>query len=108
MFTRVNLSDFRDAFRSAGRKDQFSYDGLRVIFEYLEEYEESTGEPIELDIIAICCDYAEMTPEEIMAAYDIPGGEGYFDDPRKIALKYLEYRTIIVGVTDETIVFANF
>lgn len=108
MFTRVNLSGFRDAFRAAGRKDQFSYDGLRVIFDYMEELEDSLGEPVELDVVAICCDYAEMTPEEIMAAYDIPGGEGYFDDPREIALKYLEDRTIIVGETDDTIVFAQF
>lgn len=108
MFTRVNLSAFRDAFRSAGRKDQFSYDGLEVIFNHLEDLEDSIGEPIELDVIAICCDYAEMTPEEIMADYDIPGGEGYFDDPRKIALKYLEDRTTIVGETGDTIVFAQF
>lgn len=107
MFTRVNLSDFCDAFRAAGRKDQFSYDGLRIIFDYLEEYEESTGEPVELDVIAICCDYAEMTPEEIIEANSIPY-DAAEDDLRETVRDYLEDRTSIVGETDETIVFANF
>lgn len=107
MFIRVNLSDFRDAFRAAGRKDQFSYDGLRVIFDYLEEYEESTGEPVELDVIAICCDYYEMTPEEIIEANNIPY-DASEDDLWDTVRDFLNDRTIIVGETDETIVFAQF
>jgi len=54
----VNFSQFCDAF-SEDRKEQFSYQGKRALFDYLEEYEESTGEEIELDIIALCCDYTE-------------------------------------------------
>lgn len=107
MFTRVNLSDFRDAFRSAGRKDQFSYDGLRVIFDYMEELEDSIGEPVELDVVAICCDYAEMTPEEIIVAYSIPY-DAAEDDLWDTVRDYLEDRTSIVGETDDTIVFAQF
>lgn len=107
MFTRVTLSDFRDAFRSAGRKDQFSYDGLRVIFEHLEDLEEDIGEPIELDVVAICCDYSEMTPEEIIEAYNVPY-DAAEDDIRETVLCFIEDRTTIVGETDETIVFAQF
>ena len=55
----VNSYDFERAFVTAGRKDQFSYDGLKALFEYLEEYEDGTGEEIELDVIALCCDYSE-------------------------------------------------
>ena len=29
------------------------------MYDYLEEYSESTGEEVELDIIALCCDYNE-------------------------------------------------
>jgi len=35
------------------RKTNFSYEGLEILFEYLEELEESTGEEIELDVIAL-------------------------------------------------------
>lgn len=41
------------------RKDQFSYDALKSIFDYIEELEESTGEETEFDPIAICCDWTE-------------------------------------------------
>ena len=107
MFTRVTLSDFRDAFRSAGRKDQFSYDGLRVIFDYFEELEDSIGEPVELDVVSICCDYAELTPEEVLEAYDVPY-DATTDDIWHTVRDHLTYFTTIVGETDDTIIFAQF
>lgn len=55
----INRHRFHDAFRTAGRIDQFSYDGLEALFEYLEQYEEDTGEEVELDVIALCCEYSE-------------------------------------------------
>ena len=54
----VNMYDFERAFKRCER-DNFSYDGLKALFEYLEEYEEGTGEEVELDVIALCCDYME-------------------------------------------------
>ncbi len=57
MKSTVSLSDFRDAFQV--RKENFSYEGLEALFNYLESYEEDTGEEIELDVIALCCDYTE-------------------------------------------------
>jgi hypothetical protein len=88
-------------------KDQFSYDGLRVIFDYMEDLEDSIGEPIELDVVSICCDYYEMTPEEIIEAYSIPY-DAADDDLWETVRCYLEGRTSIVGETDKTIVFAQF
>jgi hypothetical protein len=35
--------------------------GAYALAEHLEEYEESTGEEIELDVIAIRCDFSEYT-----------------------------------------------
>ena len=55
----VNLYDFERAFVLADRKDQFSYDGKKALFEYLEDLEQDIGEDIELDVIALCCDYSE-------------------------------------------------
>lgn len=102
MFTRVTLSNFRDAFRAAGRKDQFSYDGLAVLFKYLDDVENYV-----LDVVEVCCDYSEMTPEEIIEAYSIPY-DAADDDLWDTVRDFLEDRTIIVGETYETIVFANF
>jgi hypothetical protein len=56
----VTESTFIDAFKQSDtRKNQFSYEGLKALFEYLEEYEDSTGEEMEFDMIGICCEYAE-------------------------------------------------
>lgn len=37
----------------------FSYKGLRALFQYLDSLSEDTGEDIKLDVISLCCDYAE-------------------------------------------------
>jgi len=58
MKTTITNSAFIDAFQSI-RPDNFSYNGLNALFDYLEEYEDSTGEEIDLDVIALCCDYTE-------------------------------------------------
>ena len=55
----INMYDFERAFKNFERMNNFSYDGLKALFEYLEDYEEDTGEEIELDVIALCCDYTE-------------------------------------------------
>ena len=57
MKSTVSLSDFREAFNI--RKENFTYDGLEALFNYLEEYEDSTGEEPELDPIGLCCEFTE-------------------------------------------------
>ena len=56
----VTESTFIDAFKqNDDRKNQFSYEGLTALYEYFEEYEDSTGEELEFDMIGICCEYTE-------------------------------------------------
>ena len=59
MKENVSFSDFLDKFESMGRKDQFTYDGKKALFDHLEQLEEETGQEIELDVIAFCCEYSE-------------------------------------------------
>ena len=67
----INFSRFCDAFRDCSRNNNFSYDGKRALFDYLECYEEDAGEEIELDVIALCCEYTEYeTLEEFHNDYD--------------------------------------
>ena len=101
MKNTINLYDFRDAFMQI-RPDNFSYQGLEILFEWLEEYEESTGEEIDLDVIAICCEWSETTREEIIQYYDIP------EDERENLVKWLNERTIVAGETTESIIFMDF
>jgi len=69
MKTTVYFSEFCDQFRNI-RPDNFSYQGLRFIFDYLEDYEQSAREELEFDVISICCDFSESTWETIAEYYD--------------------------------------
>ena len=66
MITTINENDFIQAFKNMGRGEQFSREGLQELFKYYEEYEDSTGEKIELDVIAICCDWTEYESEYVL------------------------------------------
>lgn len=59
MYRRINFTDFCDAFKQYGRGDSFSYAGLKVLFDAFTESEESTGTAMELDVVAICCEWTE-------------------------------------------------
>ena len=52
-------------------KNNFSYEGLNSLFDYLEELEEDMGKEMEFDPVAICCEYSEYENlEEIKNNYD--------------------------------------
>ena len=56
----ITESQFINAFKSWDTyKNQFSYKGLKALFEWFEEYENDIGEEMELDVIAICCEFTE-------------------------------------------------
>ena len=58
MKTTATITDFVNAFEKL-RPSNFSYEGLESLYNYLTDYEQDTGEEIELDVIALCCDYSE-------------------------------------------------
>lgn len=71
LYSTVNESAFHDRFIAYGRKENFSYEGRKALFEYLEQLSEDMGEPIELDVIALCCDYSEYSSlKEFNAEYN--------------------------------------
>jgi len=81
MIQTINENEFRDAFSNGQYKNNFSYDGLGALFEYLEEYEDSTGEQVELDIIALCCEYSEYEDlEEYLKDYGTDINKKDYDD----------------------------
>lgn len=91
MKTTVTSHQFVEAFRACGRESQFSRAALLALFEYLEEYENSTGEEIELDPIGICCEWAEYSSaREAASEY---GFEAEDDDE---AEKWLGRKTTVV------------
>lgn len=71
----VDFSDFRQAFYAYNRQDNFSSAALSELFEMLEELSEQTGEDWELDVIAICCDYQELSVEDFVKEYRVEVGD---------------------------------
>ena len=80
-------------------KDEYanwSQNGALALAEYLEEYEESTGEELEFDPVAIRCDFSEYA-SVIQAAARYTGefaGISYTDEAG--ALEYLQDHTIVI------------
>ena len=106
----VNFSAFTSAFHSMNRYDQFGYDALRIIFDYLEEYEESTGEELELDVVAICCEYTVQGHTGIAQDYsiDLSDADGDADAEEAIVLDFLSENTTVLGQCDTGIIYQQF
>ena len=109
MKTTVSKHEFRQAFSDAGRSKQFSHEALDVLFEYFEQFENDTGEEIELDVVAICCGYAEETVDEIINSYRIDLDDCDDDDEKMDAVRsFLEKETVLVGETSDGFVYSQF
>lgn len=75
----------------------WSIEGAKALAEYLQEYAQDTGQPIELDTVALRCDYAEYAS---LDDYNKDAGAEYktLDDLRDDAGTVLEFEGgIIVG-----------
>lgn len=106
MKTTVSFCDFCDAFRSADRNENFSYEGKRALFDWLEQYEEETGTEQELDVVALCCDFSEMDAEDIAREYRVEVEEG--DDVADVVEEYLNDNTMVIARLGDTFIFQVF
>ena len=95
----INFSQFTDQF-NAIRPDNFSYDGLKAMFDFFEDWDEETGEETELDVIAICVEFSEYDSAIDCietARYDFEFDEDWDEDEREEnALDYLDDNTIVI------------
>lgn len=60
----ITEDEFIRAFDDYNRSENFTVAARRAMFEYFEEYEEDTGVEMDLDVIAICCEFSEYADEE--------------------------------------------
>lgn len=118
MKQNIGFSQFCDAF-SDTYKGNFSYAGKRALFDYLESVEEDTGEEIELDTVALCCEYSEYNSAyEAMQEYqpkDMPVEGEAGDDLVEISEKnekaahdWLEEKTQVIDVEGGGVIILQF
>jgi hypothetical protein len=113
----LNTYQIADALKN-DTNARWSYNGSLALAEYLEEYEESTGEEIELDVCAIRCDFYEYesalecaleynwSPEaSILDGYDnLRPDYDVEEENNELALKWLENRTQVISFDGGVIV----
>jgi hypothetical protein len=116
----ISVYDMREAFRQCDRYNHFSYDGYQVLFDALEDLEDGTGEELEFDVIALCCDFVEMEPDEIIddtmyaeqwaeylgTRYDAEDLDQ--DELIEWVADCLNDHTWVCGQTDSTVIFQQF
>lgn len=103
MIQTVNWYTFHDWFQKSDTyKNNFSYNGLKALFDYLEDEPEASM--MEFDPIALCCEYSEYpTALECAENYGFTDSyRGMEDDPAKHeiieaeALEWLQERTQVI------------
>ena len=95
MYTAITETMFKDEFKSI-RPENFSNEGLSVLFDFFTELEDSTSEPIELDVIAICCDFSEEPLSDVLENYGLD------------SLDELHDNTLVVAVFGDTVLYQTF
>jgi hypothetical protein len=103
----INQYQFADQF-SKIRPDNFSRAALFALFDYYTEVEEDSGEELEFDPIAICCDWSEY-PSALVAAEDFgfePNEDDDDDDKERAALEWLRENTQVIGAGGSVIVLS--
>lgn len=101
MKTTITETMFKQAFRDAGRQDNFSNEALGMLFDYLEAYEADTGTEMELDVVAICCDFYEEDARSINDNYSLELDLDDMDDEEaaEAVAEALNDQTSVVGTT---------
>ena len=86
IISNVSTNDFHAAFNTM-RPDQFSYDALEAMFTFLDDLSDDLGEPMELDVISLCCDWMEFsTVTEAIKAYNMESLEELQDNTMVLEL----------------------
>jgi len=94
----LSTNEIANALRDDKNAD-WSWDGAKALAEYLEQLEEETGEEMELDVIAIRCDFSEYESLEAWAAEYSPADYVNFftyDDPEEAIRSYIQDRGTLI------------
>jgi len=108
MFKHISKSEFIGAFRDHGREDSFSYEAFSMLYNYFVNMEDDMGTPIELDVVAIDCEYSELEFDEIVSYHGVDVEDMDEDEIEEEVTEFLCNNTMVVGVTSSTIVYLSF
>lgn len=91
VYERMNEQLFLDAFASSEtRKNQFSRDALRELFGFYDQLADDSQEPIQFDMVGICCEWSEMDAEELGEEFGLYPVGTVPNEKRSISEQYEE------------------
>lgn len=116
LIKKLDSSDLYDLAVMWGRADSFGYAGWNAIGEHLEQLSEDMGQDIEIDIVAICCDYSSADNVEDWwneyGEYSSIGPDDWeqMDDEEKLSAieEYLGENTSVVICEEDCIIWQTF
>ena len=104
--TDVTFYDFREALK----RDEYanwSRDAIIALFDYYEELSDSIGQDIELDTVAIRCEWSEYSVDELADQYSNLKEED--ETPHEFALRIgAEHTTILWLDSSENMLVQEF
>ena len=73
LYTTIDsVYEFQKLFISMNRSNQFSFEALSLIYDYLDDVS-SDELGYKVDVIAICCEFHEYTLEDLKSQFDFDG-----------------------------------
>lgn len=98
MIQTVNFNTFCNAFENLNRARQLGdRAGLRALYDYIEEMEADIGQPIELDVIGLCCEWTHYETAVEAAHLLLSSGPDLPEDDEDAALAALEHETTVLS-----------
>lgn len=106
IYAELSFNDFEREFSEHGREDNFSYHGLKALYDYVWDSAEDVGTPYVLDVVALCCTYTEYSLEDAVSAFpDLLEG---LDTTDEILDVLNDHTTAIRTGSSDIIVVADF
>ena len=93
----INLYDFRQEFINYDRQNKFSYEGLEVLFNHLED---TYSTEYELDVVYLCGEYTEYKDQAEFWKD--------FDEEEYQTIEDIQKRTYVIPVGEEGFIIENF
>lgn len=95
IYSRISAADMMQRAHDLGRYGQLGgYHGIEALHDYLADLAEATGQPIELDIVGLCCDFT-FYHDQNEAAHD-------FSQRLEDVRDWLERQTTVIDAPGTT------
>lgn len=111
MYTSLNTTQVTQELMrvEAMGRDAEAWDCCKALADYLEQYEEDTGEAIELDPIALRCEFSPYTYAEVTENWQVDLSDCETDEEIKEGiLEFLSENTSFIEVNDNLLVIQEF